>query len=55
MTVVQFEIEGDIELSPVMLANRIGNEIGLPFEVVSMGNDDEMVQLEIQVEDWQIM
>lgn len=46
---VTFEIEGAGDLTPVMVAHRIGNEIGLPFEVVSRGNDDESVQLTIEV------
>ena len=47
---VIYEIEGAGDLTPVMVAHRIGNDIGLPFEVVSMGKDDECVQLAIEVD-----
>lgn len=47
---VIFDIEGSGDLSPVMVAHRIGNLIGLPFEVVSMGNDDELVQLAVRIQ-----
>ena len=53
--IVNFEIEGSGDLSPVMIANNIGNQIGLPFEVVSMGCDDEAVQLTIEVREGMII
>ena len=53
--IVNFEIEGSGDLSPVMVAHNIGNSIGLPFEVVSMGCDDEAVQLTIEVREGMII
>ena len=47
---VTFEIESAGDLTPVMVAHRVGRDIGLPFEVVSMGMDDECVQLTIEVD-----
>ena len=41
------EIEPKEDLSPVMVAHRIGRDIGLQYQVISMGCDDEAVQLEI--------
>lgn len=44
------EIEPKGDLSPVMVAHRIGEDIGLPYQVISMGCDDEAVQLEIELD-----
>lgn len=51
---VTFEIEAKGDLTPVMVAHNIGNNIGLPFEVVGTGNDDEWVQLTIEIQQDQI-
>ena len=47
--ILVLEIEGRGDLSPTMVAHQIGNDIGLPFQVVSMGCDDEAVQLEMGI------
>ena len=48
-SILVVEIEGRGDLSPTMVAHQIGNDIGLPFEVVSKGCDDEVVQLQIEI------
>lgn len=39
------------DMTPTMLANIAGESIGLPYEIVSMGDDFERVQLTIEIAD----
>ena len=47
--IVTFDIKAAGDLSPVIIANNIGKQLQLPYEVVGTINNDERVQLEIEV------
>ena len=54
--IINFKIKARGELTPAMVANQIGNSIGLPFEVVATGTGfDDPVNLTIQISEEMIV